>query len=118
MGLVDTPTGGPGGSVWKKLGVGGPGGGIGGPAGLWKKLGVGGPGGGIGGPAGGGTGGPWQEGGPVGGTGEPVGTGGGPRGGSTDPETGAGFTGFPRKVGLAGIPGTPLGLVPCGVAGT
>ena len=81
MGLVDTPTGGPGGGVWKKLGVGG-------------------PDGGIGGPAGGGTGGPWWEGGPVGGT-----------GGSTDPETGAGFTGFPQKVGTVGILGIPLGAV-------
>ena len=72
MGLVDTPTGGPGGG------------------GVWKKLGVGGPDGGIGGPAGGGTGGPRWEGGPVG-------TGGGPREGSMDPETGAGFTGFHGK---------------------
>ena len=103
VGLVEPPTGGPGGGVGKKLGAGGPEGGIGGPAGD-------------------GTGGPQWEGGPVGGTEGPVGTGGGPRrgppGGGTDPETGARFTGFPRKVGTLGILGIPLGLVPCGVAGT
>ena len=103
VGLVETPTGGPGGGVWKKLGVGG-------------------PDGEIGGPAGGGTGGPRWEGGPVGGMEGPVGTGGGPRrgppGGTTDPETGDGFTGFPWKVGTLGMLGIPLGLVPCGVAGT
>ena len=103
VGLVETPTGGPGGGVLKKLGVGGPDGGIGGPAGD-------------------GTGGPWWEGGPVGGAEGPVGTGDGPRGGPagecTDPETGAGFTGFPRKVGTAGILEIPLGSVPCDVAGT
>ena len=90
MGLVDTPTGGPGGGAWRKLGVGGPGGGIGGPVG--------------------------------GGTERPVGTDDGPRGGPagecTDPETGAGFTGFPRKVGTAGILGIPLGSVPGDIAGT
>ena len=103
VGLVETPTGGPGGGVGKKLGVEGPDGGIGGPAG--DK-----------------TGGPRWEGGPVGGAEGPVATGGGlrrgPLGEGTDPETGAGFTGFPRKVGTAGILGVPLGLVPCGVAGT
>ena len=89
MGLVATPTGGPGGGVWKKLGVGGPDGGIGGPAGGMEG---------------------------------PVGTDGGPRKGPagecTDPETGAGFTGFPRKVGTAGILEIPLGSVPGDIAGT
>ena len=52
----------------------------------------------------------------------PVVPGGGPRrgplGGGMDPETGAGFTGFPRKVGRAGVSGDPMGPVPCGDTGT
>ena len=94
--------------------TGGPGGGVG------KKVGVGGPDGGIGGPAGDGMGGP-REVGPVDGTDGPVVAGSGlrrgPPGGGTDPETGAGFTGFPQKVGIAGVLGVPLGPVPCGETG-
>ena len=52
----------------------------------------------------------------------PVVAGGGPRrgpfGGGTDPESGAGFTGFPQKVGRAGVPGDLMGLVPRGDTGT
>ena len=103
MGLVETPTGGPGG-------------------GAGKKVGVEGPDGGIGGPVGDGTGGPRWEGEPVGGTDGPVAAGSGlrrgPLGGGMDPETGAGFTGFPWKVGIAGVLGVPLGPVPCGETGT
>ena len=103
MGLAETLAGGPGGGVGKKVGVGRPDGGIGGPGGD-------------------GTGGLWQEGGPVDGMDGPVVAGGGPRrgplGGGTDPETGAGFTGFPWKVGKAGAAGDPMGLVPCGNVGT
>ena len=101
--LAETPAGGPGGGVGKKVGVGGPDGGIGGPGGD-------------------GTGGPLWEGGPVGGTDGPVMAGGGlrrgPLGEGTDPKTRAGFTGFPQKVGRAGALGDPLGLVPCGDTGT
>ena len=102
MELVETPAGGPGGGVGKKVGVGGPDGRIGGPVGD-------------------GTGGPRLEGGPVGGTDGPVVAGSGlrkgPPGGGTDPKTGAGFTGFPQKVGIAGALGDPLGLVPCSETG-
>ena len=87
---VDTPAGGPGGAVGKLEGVGGPEGGIGGPV---RD----------------GTSGPWWEGGPVGaggcvnGDGCPVPQEGGPcevpLGKGPDPEIGAGFTGFPWKVG-------------------
>ena len=104
--LVETPTGGPGGGVGKPEGVGGPEGGIGGPKGGIRGLG------------GDGTGGPWWKDGPLG-------VGGGanrdgypvvPEGGpcdepfkeGTDPKIGAGFTGFPRKVGRPDMAGDPV----------
>ena len=65
----------------------------------------------VGGPVGGGTGGPRQAGGPVA-------PGGGPLGGGTDPETGAGFTGFPWKVGKTGVAGDLRESVPYGDTGT
>ena len=89
---VDTPTGGPGGGVGKLEGVGGPEGGIGGPEGDR-------------------TGGP-HEGGCANGDRCPAVLEDGPCDEpfkeGTDPKIGAGFTGFPRKVGRPDMAGDPV----------